>query len=233
MNSLRIGISQSNYVPWLGYFELISKCDVFVFLESVQYTKNDWRNRNIIRTNDRPHWLTVPVSTGNSMNLKLNNVKVSDANWSQRHRKILQTAYGKKLAQLNYGDLFEQIYNEELQELMKISEINIYILKKLLSILRINTRIVIYNEVDALDKELRVLKICQSLKANTYITTEKGSSYINKENFHNLGIDLEVIKFQKSIDFLSRKESMKPSTRFSILDSISNYRVSEIIGVLS
>ena len=43
-----IAISQSNYLPWKGYFQLISKVDVFVFYDTVDFTKRDWRSRNKI-----------------------------------------------------------------------------------------------------------------------------------------------------------------------------------------
>jgi len=58
----RIVILQPSYLPWLGYFEQISRCNIFVYLDDVQYTKNDWRNRNRIKTKDGIQWLTVPVS---------------------------------------------------------------------------------------------------------------------------------------------------------------------------
>ena len=44
-------ITQSNYIPWKGYFDMIRRSDYFVFYDIVQYTKNDWRNRNKIQTN--------------------------------------------------------------------------------------------------------------------------------------------------------------------------------------
>ena len=57
----RVAIIQSNYIPWRGYFDLIDDVDVFIFYDDVQYTKNDWRNRNRIKTPQGPPWLTVPV----------------------------------------------------------------------------------------------------------------------------------------------------------------------------
>jgi hypothetical protein len=225
MTNYRVGISQSNYIPWLGYFELISKCDVFVFLESVQYTKNDWRNRNIIRTNNRPHWLTIPVKTGNSMNLKLNEVTIADPDWVYKHLKILENSYKKKLDETNNLALFGEIYNEELNKLDKISEINIYILNKILNILDIKTKIVIYSDTDNLEKHERILKICQNLNATSYVSTEKGNSYLDKDSFYNADIDLEVINFEKSINYLSKDSGGKIVDRYSILDSMSNHKI--------
>ena len=232
MSSNRVGISQSNYIPWLGYFELISKCDVFVFLESVQYTKNDWRNRNIIRTNEKPHWLTIPVKTGNSINLKLNEVSIADPDWSCKHLKILQNSYSRKLRKINNLDFFEEIYNQELNNLSKISEINIYVLNKILNILNIKTKIAIYNETDSLEKQDRILKICQNLNATAYVTTEKGSSYLNKHNFNYKGIDLEVINFEKSMNFLSKDFGGKILDKYSILDSMSNHKIQLVTEAL-
>src|SRR3982074_1891232 len=57
----RIGIIQSNYIPWKGYFDIIHDVDLFVFHDDLQYTKGDWRNRNRIKTADGERWLTIPV----------------------------------------------------------------------------------------------------------------------------------------------------------------------------
>ena len=54
-------VLQSNYIPWKGYFDLIHDADIFVFYDDLQYTKNDWRNRNKLKTASGNEWLTVPV----------------------------------------------------------------------------------------------------------------------------------------------------------------------------
>ncbi len=35
-----VAISQSNYLPWKGYFQLISKADIFVFYDTADFSKN-------------------------------------------------------------------------------------------------------------------------------------------------------------------------------------------------
>ena len=57
----KIAISQSNYIPWKGYFDLIAYVDEFVIYDEMQYTKDDWRNRNKIKIKNDSLWLTVPV----------------------------------------------------------------------------------------------------------------------------------------------------------------------------
>ena len=58
---MKVGIIQSNYLPWRGYFDFIAECDVYVLHDDIQYTKGDWRNRNRIKTPNGPRWITVPV----------------------------------------------------------------------------------------------------------------------------------------------------------------------------
>ena len=67
----KIAILQSNYIPWKGYFDIIQKSDVFVIYDEVQYTKNDWRNRNLIKTPNGLEWLTIPVKQ-NNLDQKIN-----------------------------------------------------------------------------------------------------------------------------------------------------------------
>ncbi len=46
----RVAIIQSSYIPWKGYFGIIGAVDTFVFLDDAQFTRRDWRNRNLIKT---------------------------------------------------------------------------------------------------------------------------------------------------------------------------------------
>ena len=56
-----VSVHQPQYLPWLGYFDKIDRADAFVLLDTVQYKKNEWQNRNRIKTAQGPQWLTVPV----------------------------------------------------------------------------------------------------------------------------------------------------------------------------
>ena len=59
-NEKKVAILQSNYIPWKGYFDIISASDTFIFLDDVQYTRRDWRNRNYVKTSQGLRWLTIP-----------------------------------------------------------------------------------------------------------------------------------------------------------------------------
>src|SRR5262249_25047364 len=89
---MRAVVLQSNYLPWKGYFDLIQSADVFVYYDEVQYTKNDWRNRNRIYPKNGLQWLTIPVSR-DSVKLKIGEVRLPEAQWQEDHFKILHHSY--------------------------------------------------------------------------------------------------------------------------------------------
>ena len=87
----RVAIVQSNYVPWRGYFDLISSVDEFILLDDVQYTKQDWRNRNRIKTENGVVWLTIPVHGG--LHKRIDQVEIANPGWASRHLATLTHAY--------------------------------------------------------------------------------------------------------------------------------------------
>jgi hypothetical protein len=87
----KIAILQSNYIPWKGYFSLISKVDEFVIYDDVQFTKNDWRNRNHILSKNGLEWITVPV--GQSIHRLIDEVSITDSSWQELHLKKIRHNY--------------------------------------------------------------------------------------------------------------------------------------------
>ena len=119
-------ILQSNYIPWKGYFDLIHDADLFIFYDDLQYTKNDWRNRNKIKTEQGLKWLTVPV--GIDLNRLIYEVDIKDHTWQKKHWEIIKQSYSKCKYFSNYKSFFENIYLE--QEWLNLSAMNQGIVKK-------------------------------------------------------------------------------------------------------
>jgi hypothetical protein len=104
----RVAVLQSNYIPWKGYFDIIHDVDTFVFYDDVQFTKNDWRNRNRIKTPHGPFWLTVPV--GQNIGRLISEVRIEDSRWATNHYKTLRQYYGKAPFFARYRDFLEDTY---------------------------------------------------------------------------------------------------------------------------
>ena len=118
----KIAISQSNYIPWKGYFDLINKVDEFILYDEAQFTRRDWRNRNKIKTPIGLQWLTIPVDVKGKYFQKIKETKISDKNWGMKHWQQIKQNYSKARHFKNYKDIFEELYlncNEEY-----LSEIN-------------------------------------------------------------------------------------------------------------
>lgn len=90
----KISICQSNYIPWKGYFDLICTGESFVIYDHVQFTKNDWRNRNQIKTPNGVQWLTIPVVQEN-INQSIHDTKIAWAKWNVKHWKTIKNNYIK------------------------------------------------------------------------------------------------------------------------------------------
>ena len=81
--SLTVAMVQSSYIPWKGYFDMLLQADLFVFYDDVQYTKDDWRNRNRIKTKDGPQWLTIPC--GAPRDRLICDVRIESDYWQRKH----------------------------------------------------------------------------------------------------------------------------------------------------
>jgi hypothetical protein len=185
----RILITQSNYIPWKGYFDSINQCDEMVIYDDMQYTKRDWRNRNKIKTPQGLKWLTIPVEVKGKYFQKINETLVSDPNWGESHLKQLEQNYKKApffdetMAQLE--DYF--LKNEE----KRLTYINQILIEKINEILEIKTTILRSEDFELHeDKTQRLVDICVARKATEYLTGPAAKAYMDEEAFRSQGIEV-------------------------------------------
>ena len=197
-----IAISQSNYLPWAGYFKLIDSVDEFIFFDEVQYTRRDWRNRNKILLDKKIKWLSLSVENKGNFREKINKIKVSDKNWKEKHVQILTYAYKK----YPYFDKVIKFLDEILdKEEIFLSKINQKTVINIARFLGIKTKF--YNSIDLTlfnqtksDASSRLVEICKIRKANNYISGPAAINYLNLSKF-----ELEDIKINW-FDYNVKKE---------------------------
>lgn len=212
-----VSILQSNYIPWKGYFDIIAKSDVFVIYDEVQYTKNDWRNRNLIKNQSDLEWMTIPVRQEN-INQKIFETKISQSNWSRKHRNVLQTNYGKTNYFKEYKDIIFELYDSQSNNL---SEINRLFIDRICSILAIETKIIDSRELNLVgDKVERLINACNKLKATKYLTGPAAKSYLDEDLFYKNKIEIEWMDYSNYKEY---KQLFPPFEHgVSILDLIFN-----------
>ncbi|HVZ95255.1 MAG TPA: WbqC family protein, partial [Chitinophagaceae bacterium] len=103
-------ITQSNYIPWKGYFDAINSVDEFVIYDDMQYTKRDWRNRNKIKTANGLQWLTIPVEVKGKYLQKIKDTKISSSKWNKEHWNAVKINYATASFFKQYKDFFEALY---------------------------------------------------------------------------------------------------------------------------
>ena len=100
-------VLQPSYIPWRGFFHQIAKADVFIHYDDVQYDKDGWRNRNLVKTRTGPQWLTIPVLTKGNVTLArtINEIEMNHAaGWSRKHWETIKQLYSKAPYFKQYAD---------------------------------------------------------------------------------------------------------------------------------
>ncbi len=210
-----VAISQSNYIPWKGYFDLIARSDEFILLDEVQYTSRDWRNRNRIKTSQGPLWLTIPVNSSGKSQQKISEVLVTDRSWNRRHWKSIQRAYAKAP--------FFSLYEAQLKELFfecnttSLSQINRTFLTKLCGLLEIRTKISTSSDFPLVEgKSLRLLDLCKKTGADVYLSGPKAKAYLNQAAFEEENVQVEWMDYS---EYLPYQQVHPPFDHFvSVLD---------------
>ena len=133
----RIAIVQSNYIPWRGYFDLISQVDEFILFDDAQYTKRNWRNRNKIKTRNGSIWLTIPVEAKDKQYQKIKDTVIKDPRWGRNHWTTIVHNYSKSKYFSSYEDLFEELYLNSNERLL--SQVNYKFLTSICELLGVKT----------------------------------------------------------------------------------------------
>lgn len=190
----RVAIIQSNYIPWKGYFNIIRDSDEFVFLDDVQYTRRDWRNRNLIKTRYGLKWLTIPVAVKGNFSVRIKDVMVADHSWRDQHWNDIVTAYNGSAYFNMYREQFKALYLEDHER--SLSLINLRFIQLINSLLGIKTPLRWSMDFQAPPgKSERLLHICQQLNADEYISGLSAKSYINESLFEKNGIGIRWVDY--------------------------------------
>lgn len=191
---MKVLITQSNYIPWKGYFDAINKADVFVLYDDMQYTKRDWRNRNLIKTAKGLQWLTIPVQVKGKYFQKINETIVSEKDWNKSHWDQIRNAYRQAPYFKTYQSFFEDLYKSSNEEYL--SKINHSFLSSICGLLGISTKFMWSHEFELKgDKSEKLLNICKELNATHYISGPAAKDYLDESLFKAENITVEWMEY--------------------------------------
>lgn len=193
---MRLVVLQSNYVPWPGYFDLMASADTFVVYDSVQYTKNDWRNRNRLVTAQGAVWLTIPVETAGRPRQRIRDARVADGRWARKHWKTVQQVLGRQPHFAEHAAAWEQWY-QQAEGLTFLHDINLLFLRGLAGQLGITTDLVDDTAftLTATTPTDRLVELCALTEASRYLTGPAAAGYLDSGAFERAAVELEVIDY--------------------------------------
>lgn len=210
-------IHQPNFIPYLGFFNKFKNSDVFVLYDTAQYSKNDYHNRNSIKTSNGQVWLTIPVSIKLGDSIK--DVTIADQSFRKKHLRSIEFNYKK-------ADFFDQIF-PDISNLYEGTEkalfdFNIKFLKYFFDIIDSQKKVVLTSQIDIssdVKSTAALIEILNKIGADYYISGRGARNYLDEKMFESSGIKLYWQEFHHPIyeqlwgDFLPN---------MSILDALFN-----------
>ena len=194
-NKKVVVITQSNYIPWKGYFDFIRSADHVIWYDDMQYTRRDWRNRNQIKTKDGLQWLTIPVDVKGKFYQKICETKISDPDWYIDHLNQIYHSYKKaKCFEATYP-FIEKMYQDQ-KGIDLLSFVNDNIVRQIASYLGITLNIEFSMNYSLADgKTERLVDLCEQLNATDYVSGPAAKSYIDPILFEQANIKLHYVDY--------------------------------------
>jgi len=215
----KVAIVQSNYIPWKGYFDLINLVDEFILFDDMQYTKRDWRNRNLIKTPAGLRWLTIPVAVKGNFFQKIQDTQISDPGWARKHWESIVHNYSKAKHFAAYRELFADLYLSSQERFL--SRINYGFLSAICKILGIKTTLSWSADYESAEgKTERLVSLCRQAGATTYISGPAARDYLDETLFNDANISLEYMDYSSYPEY--RQLSPPFEHRVSVIDLIFN-----------
>lgn len=194
-----ISIHQPAYLPWLGYLDRIRRSDLFIFLDTVQFQKNSFQNRNKVRTAQGSTWLTVPVQTRDHLGHKLHELLIDNRqNWRRKHWQTIMQSYARAPHARELFSWLEPFYGIESTYL---ADFCFDMLKQHVAAFGIVTPLKRARDMPdpGSHKSDLVLDLCRSCGAQTYLSGPLGRNYLDLDAFAAAGIAVVFDSFQHPV----------------------------------
>ncbi|RMH56017.1 MAG: hypothetical protein D6679_10220 [Candidatus Hydrogenedentota bacterium] len=193
-----ISIQQPEAFPWLGFFDKIRQVDEVVLLDSVQFKKRYFENRNRVRTANGWTWITVPVITKGRYHQKIRDVEIDNTRpWRKKILGTLEKNYRRGPGWKRFSEKITEIIVKNHQRLV---DLNLEVITFLLKALSLERPTIRSSDLDLSSSGSRlILDICKARKATTYLSGAFGRNYLDLSSFSKAGIEVRFQEFRHPI----------------------------------
>ncbi len=218
---MKVAISQPTYLPWIGYFDLVDQVDAFVFLDSVQFEKQSWQQRNRIKAPRELQWITVPVVFRGRFGQLINEVEIREPEFWRKHLRAIELNYRRT-------PFFDR-YFSDLSSLLRLFskdsllvDLNIMLIEWAMKVMGIQTPLVRSSVIGEKGKRGQLLiNLCQSLGAKSYLSPLGSAVYLLEQTPAFSGKGIEVL-FQHYEHPVYRQQFPPFCSHASVLDLLFN-----------
>jgi hypothetical protein len=189
-----VAVMQPYFFPYIGYFQLMRACDVFVVLDDVQYMKGGWINRNRILLGGQPHWLTFPV-VRDSVTLDINQ-RAYQSGEGERKRVLDAVENAYRRAPL-FASAMDDVRAVMSYPDCNVAAFNTHLLRTLHRRLGLTCQILVSSELPktgGLKGVERVIDLCLTLGATRYVNASGGVDLYDSDRFAREGLELSFIR---------------------------------------
>lgn len=187
-----VGINQPYWIPYVGYFSLVRAVDIFVPLDSVQFSRKSWVVRNFLTSGGEPFLNSIPLAKA-SQNMAIRDLTIDFSQpWRERTLISLTRNYRRTAASKPVVEMVEKWFDNPPRNL---SQFLVGTIRDISRALELSTEIVGSDtEIVAPSAELhgqeKILAICQQLRADSYLNLPSGESLYDQEQFEAKSIKL-------------------------------------------
>jgi hypothetical protein len=182
-------VLQPGYLPWLGFFDQLRRADVFIYYDDVQYDKHGWRNRNRIKTQSGPLWLTVPVRHSGGPPSILDVEIDARTPWARKHVASIQQAYARAPFLSRYLPALEEVLQRKWERLVDLDIACAALIAEWLGLTRRIERASTLS-IDG-DRSQRLVNLCRHFGATRYVSGDSARTYLDVGLFERQGIQVE------------------------------------------
>jgi hypothetical protein len=223
---MKVAVLQSNYLPWKGYFDIINSVDVFVYYDEVQYTKNDWRNRNKLYGKNGEFWLTIPIHK-DAVKQKISEVKIENPAWQEQHFKSIYLTYKRSPFFYQIEPLIHEVYIEKKWELL--IDIDRYLIEQIAKMVGIQTKFIDSKSYDLQgDRVERLVNLLKQVGATTYLSGPSARNYLADKEYIFTANDIDLV-YKSYVGYKEYSQLCSPFLHgVSVIDVLANVNLAEV-----
>ena len=222
----KLAIMQPTFLPWLGYFAMIDHVDTFVFLDDVQYSNRSWQCRNRVKSAHGMLTLTVPCKQEKT---PICSVKIDNPLFYRKLMRSIEQSYSKAPFRLGVVAVLEKIFA---QKHTNLGSLNRALINEVSKFLGIETYCICSSNlgVPASSKSMRLLQICDTIGADTYLSAPGSFDYLRQQNpFESSRTNLRFFSFIHPV-YPQLHGTFQPY--LSIIDAIANVGTGDTLQLM-